>query len=223
MPMKILLIEDDVKLASLVQRGLTNAGHAVDAEYDGEAGENAVASGRYEVVVLDVMLPKKNGLAVLRDLRSKGVVLPVLILTARDETEDVVAGFDAGADDYLRKPFALDELHARVRTLARRAIAPPRIVLRVDNLVFDTATQRVVRGDREISLTTRELAYLEYFMRNTGVVITRAMIENALWNREADLSSNVIDVYIKRLRSKIEFSDMRPLLVTIRGAGYRFA
>jgi DNA-binding response OmpR family regulator len=221
--MKILLIEDDVKLASLVQRGLTNAGHAVDAEYDGEAGENAVASGRYEVVVLDVMLPKKNGLAVLRDLRSKGVVLPVLILTARDETEDVVAGFDAGADDYLRKPFALDELHARVRTLARRAIAPPRIVLRVDNLVFDTATQRVVRGDREISLTTRELAYLEYFMRNTGVVITRAMIENALWNREADLSSNVIDVYIKRLRSKIEFSDMRPLLVTIRGAGYRFA
>jgi DNA-binding response OmpR family regulator len=221
--MKILLIEDDVKLASLVQRGLTNAGHAVDAEYDGEAGENAVVSGRYEVVVLDVMLPKKNGLAVLRDLRSKGVVLPVLILTARDETEDVVAGFDAGADDYLRKPFALDELHARVRTLARRAIAPPRIVLRVDNLVFDTATQRVVRGDREISLTARELAYLEYFMRNTGVVITRAMIENALWNREADLSSNVIDVYIKRLRSKIEFSDMRPLLVTIRGAGYRFA
>jgi DNA-binding response OmpR family regulator len=173
--------------------------------------------------VLDVMLPKKNGLSVLRDLRSKGVVLPVLILTARDETEDVVAGFDAGADDYLRKPFALDELHARVRTLARRAIAPPRIVLRVDNLVFDTATQRVVRGDREISLTARELAYLEYFMRNTGVVITRAMIENALWNREADLSSNVIDVYIKRLRSKIEFSDMRPLLVTIRGAGYRFA
>jgi len=221
--MKILLIEDDVKLASLVQRGLTNAGHAVDAEYDGEAGENAVASGRYEVVVLDVMLPKKNGLAVLRDLRSKGVVLPVLILTARDETEDVVAGFDAGADDYLRKPFSLDELHARVRTLARRAIAPPRIVLRVDNLVFDTATQRVVRGDREISLTARELAYLEYFMRNTGVVITRAMIENALWNREADLSSNVIDVYIKRLRSKIEFSGMRPLLVTIRGAGYRFA
>jgi len=221
--MKILLIEDDVKLASLVQRGLTNAGHAVDAEYDGEAGEHAVASGRYEVVVLDVMLPKKNGLAVLRDLRSKGVLLPVLLLTARDETEDVVAGFDAGADDYLRKPFALDELYARVRTLARRAIVPPRIVLRVDNLVFDTATQRVVRGDREISLTARELAYLEYFMRNTGMLITRAMIENALWNREADLSSNVIDVYIKRLRSKIEFSDMRPLLVTIRGAGYRFA
>ena len=220
--MKILLIEDDIKLAGLLQRGLAGAGHAVDAEYDGNAGEDAVLHGLYEIVVLDVMLPKKNGLAVLRDLRAKGITLPVIILTARDETEDVVAGFDAGADDYLRKPFALDELHARVRTLARRAVTPPRLVLRADNLVFDTASQRVIRGDREISLTSRELAYLEYFMRNAGVVITRGMLENALWNRNTELSSNVIDVYIKRLRSKIEFDDMRPLLVTVRGMGYRF-
>jgi DNA-binding response OmpR family regulator len=219
---KILLIEDDLKLAGLLQRALTGAGHAVDAEYDGESGESAAASGEYEVVVLDVMLPKKNGLAVLRDLRAKGVTLPVIVLTARDETEDVVAGFNAGADDYLRKPFALDELNARVRTLARRAAAPPRIVLQTDNLLFDTATQRVVRGDREILLTGRELAYLEYFMRNAGIVITRGMLENALWNRDAELSSNVIDVYIKRLRAKIEFNDMRPLLITIRGIGYRF-
>ncbi len=220
--MKILLIEDDIKLAGLLQRGLASAGHAVDAEYDGNAGEDAVLHGWYEIVVLDVMLPKKNGLAVLRDLRAKGITLPVIILTARDETEDVVAGFNAGADDYLRKPFALDELHARVRTLARRATSPPRLVLRADNLVFDTTSQRVTRGDREISLTSRELAYLEYFMRNAGVVITRGMLENALWNRDTELSSNVIDVYIKRLRSKIEFQDMRPLLVTIRGMGYRF-
>jgi DNA-binding response OmpR family regulator len=220
--MKILLIEDDIKLAGLLQRGLASAGHAVDAEYDGNAGEEAVLRGLYEVVVLDVMLPKKNGLAVLRDLRAKGITLPVIILTARDETEDVVAGFNAGADDYLRKPFALDELHARVRTLARRAVTPPRLLLRADNLVFDTASQRVIRGDREISLTSRELAYLEYFMRNAGVVITRGMLENALWNRDTELSSNVIDVYIKRLRAKIEFDDMRPLLVTIRGMGYRF-
>jgi len=219
---KILLIEDDIKLAGLLQRGLASAGHAVDAEYDGNAGEDAVLHGLYEIVVLDVMLPKKNGLAVLRDLRAKGITLPVIILTARDETEDVVAGFDAGADDYLRKPFALDELHARVRTLARRAVTPPRLVLRADNLAFDTASQRVIRGDREISLTSRELAYLEYFMRNAGVVITRGMLENALWNRDTELSSNVIDVYIKRLRAKIEFDDMRPLLVTIRGMGYRF-
>jgi DNA-binding response OmpR family regulator len=220
--MKILLIEDDIKLAGLLQRGLASAGHAVDAEYDGNAGEDAVLRGLYEVVVLDVMLPKKNGLAVLRDLRAKGITLPVIILTARDETEDVVAGFNAGADDYLRKPFALDELHARVRTLARRAVTPPRLLLRADNLVFDTASQRVIRGDREISLTSRELAYLEYFMRNAGIVITRGMLENALWNRDTELSSNVIDVYIKRLRAKIEFDDMRPLLVTIRGMGYRF-
>lgn len=220
--MKILLIEDDIKLAGLLQRGLESAGHAVDAEYDGNAGEDAVLEGRYEIVVLDVMLPKKDGLAVLRDLRAKGITLPVIILTARDETEDVVAGFNAGADDYLRKPFALDELHARVRTLARRAITPPRLVLRSDNLVFDTASQCVTRGEREISLTSRELAYLEYFMRNAGVVITRSMLENALWNRDTELSSNVIDVYIKRLRAKIEFDDMRPLLVTVRGMGYRF-
>lgn len=220
--MKILLIEDDLKLAGLLQRGLTGAGHVVDAEHDGVAGEDAVTHGAYEIVVLDVMLPKKDGLTVLRDLRTKGVTLPVIILTARDETEDVVAGFNAGADDYLRKPFALDELTARVRTLARRAAAPPRIVLRTDNLTFDTATRRVVRGEREITLTGRELAYLEYFMRNAGIVITRGMIENALWNRDTELSSNVIDVYIKRLRAKIEFSDMRPLLLTIRGIGYRF-
>ena len=220
--MKILLIEDDTKLAGLLQRGLASAGHAVDTEYDGDAGEDAVLHGRYEIVVLDVMLPKKSGLAVLRDLRAKGITLPVIILTARDETEDVVAGFNAGADDYLRKPFALDELNARVRTLARRAASPLRLVLRADNLVLDTASQRVSRGGREISLTTRELAYLEYFMRNPGVVITRGMLENALWNRDTELSSNVIDVYIRRLRSKIEFDDMRPLLVTVRGMGYRF-
>jgi DNA-binding response OmpR family regulator len=220
--MKILVIEDDVKLAGLLKRGLTGAGHVVDAEHDGRTGEEAATSGTYEIVVLDVMLPEKSGLAVLRDLRARGVKVPVLILTARDETADVVAGFDAGADDYLRKPFAFDELYARVRTLARRSAAPPRIVLQTDNLVLDPTTQRVERGDRPISLTSREFAYLEYFMRNEGLVITRTMLEQALWNSAGEPSSNVIDVYVKRLRSKIEFEDMRPLLETIRGVGYRF-
>lgn len=220
--MKVLLIDDDAKLAGLVKRFLAQAGHAVDAEYDGQAGEEAAARDGYDVIVLDVMLPKKDGLAVLRDLRAKRLATPVIMLSARDETVDVVAGFNAGADDYLRKPFALDELHARIRTLARRAVAPPRLLLRVDNLVFDTVTKRVVRDGREIMLTPRELGYLEYFMRNPGIVITRSMLEAALWDREAELASNVIDVYVKRLRAKIEFDQMPPLLATIRGVGYRF-
>jgi DNA-binding response OmpR family regulator len=218
---KILVIEDDVKLAELIKRGLSQAGHAVDAQHDGEAGEQAAATGAYEVIVLDLMLPRKHGIEVLRDLRLKECHTPIIILTARDETEDVVAGFDAGADDYLRKPFAFDELSARVRTLARRSAVPPRLVLRVDNLIFDTVSRRVFRGDRELSLTSRELAYLEYFMRNAGITITRGMLENALWSIDSELSSNVIDVYVKRLRAKIEFDDMPHLITTIRGIGYR--
>jgi DNA-binding response OmpR family regulator len=220
--MKILLVEDDEKLAGLIKRGLASVGHAVDIEHDGESGEFAGLTGAYDAVVLDVMLPKKDGMMVLRALRGAGVPTPVLILTARDGTDDVVAGLDSGADDYLRKPFALDELYARIRSLGRRAAAPPRMILRTENLVLDTATQRVVRGDREIVLTGKELMYLEYFMRNSGRVITRSMLENALWGSDNEISSNVIDVYVARLRSKIEFDDMPPILTTVRGIGYRF-
>jgi DNA-binding response OmpR family regulator len=220
--MKVLVVEDDHKLAALLKRGISADGHAVDIEYDGEGGYLCALSGGYDVVVLDIMLPKRDGLSLLRELRAHCAKTPVLILTARDETEDVVAGFNAGADDYLRKPFALGELLARLRTLARRAAVAPRMVLRVDSLTLDTATKSVCRAGREIQLTGKELAYLEYFMKNPGRVITRTMIEDALWDRTAELSSNVIDVYIGRLRSKIEFEDLRPLLVTVRGIGYRF-
>jgi DNA-binding response OmpR family regulator len=220
--MKVLIIEDDQKLAALVKRGLSGDGHAVDIEHDGEAGYLCALHGSYDVVVLDIMLPKRDGLSVLRELRRNGAQAPVLILTARDETEDVVTGFKAGADDYLRKPFALDELLARLRTLARRATIAPRLVLRVDSLCFDTESKVVSRAGRQVQLTGKELAYLEYFMRNAGRVITRPMLEDALWDRRAELSSNVIDVYIGRIRSKIEFADLPPLLVTVRGVGYRF-
>jgi DNA-binding response OmpR family regulator len=220
--MKVLIIEDDQKLAALVKRGLSGDGHAVDIEHDGEGGYLCALRGAYDVVILDLMLPKRSGLSVLRELRGNGAKTPVLILTARDETEDVVTGFKAGADDYLRKPFALDELLARLRTLARRAPIAPRLELRVDSLCFDTESKVVTRAGRQLQLTGKELAYLEYFMRNAGRVITRPMLEDALWDRTADLSSNVIDVYIGRLRSKIEFPDLPPLLVTVRGVGYRF-
>jgi DNA-binding response OmpR family regulator len=220
--MKILVVEDDPKLAALIKRGLAQDGHAVDYELDGEAGYEDARQNAYDVLILDVMLPKKDGLSILRELRSHGAKTPVLILTARDQTEDVVAGFNAGADDYLRKPFALEELCARVRTLGRRAAVAPRLMMCVESLEFDTETKHVSRAGREIRLTGKELAYLEYFMRNAGIVITRSMLENALWDRAAELSSNVIDVYIGRLRSKIEFDDLAPLLVTVRGIGYRF-
>ena len=220
--MKILVVEDDPKLAALIKRGLAEDGHSIDIEHDGEAGFCAARDETYDVLVLDVMLPQKDGLTILRDLRAGHVPIPILLLTARDQTSDVVAGFSAGADDYLRKPFAFDELRARVRTLGRRAAVSPRLVLRVDSLVFDTETKRVSRADREITLTGKELAYLEYFMRNAGIVITRAMMERALWDQAAELASNVIDVYVGRLRAKVDAEGERPLLVTIRGVGYRF-
>jgi DNA-binding response OmpR family regulator len=219
---KVLIIEDDRKLAALVKRGLSSDGHAVDVEPDGEAGYLCALRGNYDVIILDLMLPKRDGLSVLRDLRRNGTRTPVLILTARDETEDVVIGFKAGADDYLRKPFAFDELLARLRTLARRAPIAPRLVLQVDSLRFDTESKLVTRAGRAVQLTGKELAYLEYFMRNAGRAITRPMLEDALWDRTVELSSNVIDVYIGRLRSKIEFADLPPILVTVRGVGYRF-
>lgn len=220
--MKVLIVEDDPKLAALIKRGLAEDEHTIDIELDGESGFQAACADAYDVLVLDIMLPKRDGLEVLRELRARQATTPVLLLTARDQTTDVVDGLRAGADDYLRKPFAIDELRARVRTLGRRAAVAPHQVLRVDSLTLDVETKRVARAGREIPLTGKELAYLEYFMRNAGRVITRAMLENALWDRSAEISSNVIDVYIGRLRSKIDFGDVPPLLVTIRGTGYRF-
>ncbi len=194
----------------------------VDVENDGAAGERAARAGSYDALLLDVMLPRKNGLAIARALRDAGVTTPILMLTARDTVADTVAGLDAGADDYLRKPFVFDELEARLRSITRRDPVPAREELRVADLVMDLRTRTVTRGTRPIALSARETAFLEYLMRNAGRVVTRPMLEDALWERDRDTESNVIEVYVRRLRLKLCASGEGPLIHTVRGAGYRF-
>ena len=220
--MKILIVEDDGILAEFLRDGFREEGHVVDVESDGPAGELAAQHGDYDALILDVMLPGKDGYAVLRELRRLGVSTPILILTGLDAPADAIAGLDAGADDYLRKPFAFGELLARLRSITRRESAAPRLELRVDDVEFDLASRAVRRAGRRIALTARETAYLEYFMRNAGLIVTRDMIESALWSGDVEVTSNVIDVYVRRVRQKLESSGGAPLLHTIRGIGYRF-
>jgi DNA-binding response OmpR family regulator len=221
--MRLLIVEDDAALADVIRRGLTESGHVVDIAREGESGETAALSGLYDAIVLDVMLPGKDGFAITRALRSALNTTPILMLTARDATQDIVAGLDAGADDYLRKPFAFAELEARLRTLLRREAANPGKLLRVEDVELDLATHDVRRGTRDVTLTVREVAFLEYLMRHAGHIVTRRMIEDALWEHDRDSgSSNVIDVFIRRLRAKLTQGDEMPLIHTVRGLGYRF-
>jgi DNA-binding response OmpR family regulator len=219
--LKILVVEDDVFLGDVLRRGLAESGHVVDVERDGDAGERAALAGSYDALLLDVMLPRKDGLAVARALRDAGVTTPILMLTARDTVADTVAGLDAGADDYLRKPFVFDELEARLRSITRRDPVPAREELRVADLVMDLRTRTVARGTRQIVLSARETAFLEYLMRNAGRLVTRPMLEDALWERDRDTESNVIEVYVRRLRLKLSAAGEAPLIHTVRGAGYR--
>jgi len=219
---KILVVEDDLALADVLRRGLAESGHVVDVEFDGTTAGRVAVAGRYDAIVLDVMLPGDDGLTVARSVRAEDVATPILFLTAKDTVEDVVAGLDAGGDDYLRKPFIFDELEARLRAIVRRE---PRLspgVLRVVDLVMDLATRRVTRADRPIALSARETAFLEYFMRNAGRIVTREMLEDALWERDRETESNIIAVYVRRLRMKIDVPGLPPLFHTVRGAGYRF-
>ena len=219
--MRILVVEDERKVAAFVRQGLVEEGHVVEVAADGDAALDAVADGPpFDLVVLDVMLPKRDGLQVLEALRASRMQAPVLLLTARDGVADKVAGLDAGADDYLVKPFAFEELLARVRALLRRGRGAALPVLRLADLSLDPATRIVTRGPRRISLTAREYALLEYFLRNTGRVLTRPMITQHVWGMDFDPESNIVDVYVGYLRRKID-ADGEPRLVrTVRGAGY---
>ncbi|GAC1305213.1 MAG: response regulator transcription factor [Vulcanimicrobiaceae bacterium] len=220
--MRILVIEDDAKLAAVIHRGLSESGHVVDREYDGIAGERAGRDSLYDAIVLDVMLPGLDGFVVARTLRTRGVRTPILMLTSRDTTDDIVTGLDAGADDYLRKPFVFSELEARLRSLGRRVAAPASNELRVADVVLDLAARRVSRGGRPIELTARDTTYLEYLMRNPGRLLTQRMIEDAVTDRDRDNVSNVIAVYIRRLRAKLSPAGEPSLIRTVRGSGYRF-
>ncbi len=219
--MRILVVEDERRLAGIIKRGLIEDGYSVDTAYDGDDAQYMGESTPYDLIVLDIMLPKKDGLAVCRELRSKKVNIPILMLTARDTIEDRVKGLDSGADDYLVKPFAFSELLARMRALLRREALSKTPKLQVGDLVLDTLTREVWRGERNIDVTTKEYSILEYFMRHPNIVITRTMLEENVWDYEFDSMSNIIDVYIRRLRCKVDEEGEDSLIQTVRGAGYR--
>ena len=218
--MNILVVEDEKKVASFIQRGLEAEGYTVETVFDGDSGFTRALRGGHDLVVLDVMLPGRDGFAVLRELRQRKAAVPVLLLTAQAAVNDKVQGLDLGADDYLTKPFEFAELLARVRALLRRGSATPLPTLTLADVTLDPATREVTRGGRRIDLTAREHALLEYFLRNPGRVLSRAMIAQKVWGVSFDTFTNVIDVYVNYLRRKID-ADFEPkLLHTVRGAGY---
>jgi two-component system copper resistance phosphate regulon response regulator CusR len=217
--MRILVVEDDRKVANFIQSGLEQEGYAVDVLYDGNGAGEQAAVVDYDAVVLDVMLPGRSGFQVLRDLRARKPSLPVLILTAKDSIEERVVGLDAGADDYMGKPFALAELSARLRALLRRG-APRDNVLRVADLEVDTISRTVRRAQRTIELKPKEYALLEYLMRNAGRPVTKSLIIEHVWDIHFDSVSNVVEVHINSLRNKIDRGFDPPLIHTVRGVGY---
>ncbi len=219
--MRILLVEDNRRLSDSLRMTLEEDGYIVDAAYDGLEGEELATITSYDVIILDVMLPEKDGLSVCRGLRNKHVNTPVLMLTARDALQDRVSGLDSGADDYLVKPFEVDELRARIRALLRRESSEKSGLLRVADLELDPATHVVRRGERLIELTAKEFALLEYMIRHPNRLITREMAQEHLWSYDHTIASNVVDVYIRRLRRKIDDPCEVKLIETARGVGYR--
>jgi two-component system, OmpR family, response regulator len=220
--MRVLVVEDEVKMGRLLERGLTEEGHAADVARTGDDALWMAAATEYDAIVLDVMLPGRDGFEICRELRGRGVWAPVLMLTARDAVPDRVAGLDAGADDYLAKPFAFAELLARLRALARRGSSERPTVLEAGDLRLDPAARTVSRGGAEIALSAKEFALLETFMRRPGQVLSRYQLLEHAWDYAYENRSNVVDVYVRYLREKIDRPFGRDSIETVRGAGYRF-
>lgn len=218
--MKILVVEDEPKLNKNLVEGLQKRGYAVDFAFDGEVGEQLAKYGNYDIIVLDIMMPKRDGIAVCRNLRLQGYTTPIIFLTAKDEVEDKIVGLDTGADDYLVKPFSFDELVARIRALLRRPVVSTSDILVLDELVLDTKTQNVSISDKKVELTLREYGLLEYFLRNKGAVVSRDDILEHVWDKFHDLFSNVVDVHLKNLRKKLPYKYARRIK-TVWGKGYQ--
>jgi len=221
--MKIIIIEDSKKLADILKKGLENEGYVVDCFYDGLSGEKNLLFHfeDYGIVILDVMLPGKNGLDICKNIRDKNIRIPVLMLTAKDATQDKISGLDSGADDYLIKPFEFDELLARIRALLRRPAFtfPPE--LKIKDLVLNLSEKKIYRNGKEIILTLKEFRILEYMMRNAGIALSRDHILSSLWDFNFDSFSNVVDVHMKNLRKKIDGNFKEKMIETVHGIGYR--
>lgn len=218
--MRLLVIEDNLKMAGFIKQGLVENGYAVDVATTGQDGEFMAATEPYDAIILDVMLPDQDGIITCKNLRRRGVTAPVLMLTALSTTSDKVKGLDAGADDYLTKPFEFDELVARIRALLRRGTAQESSALKFADIDMSLLTRTVTRGGHKIKLTAKEFSLLEYFLRNPNRVLTRTSIGEHVWDMNFDSDSNVIDVYVSMLRRKMDRDFDTPLIHTIKGAGY---
>ncbi len=218
--MRTLLVEDEKKIAEFIRRGLKEEGYAVDVAGDGQEGHFLATTQTYDVIILDWMLPQMDGVTLCRQLRQEKITTPVLMLTAKDTVADRVKGLDAGASDYLVKPFAFEELLARLRALLRRFEGQEQTVLKAADLSMDLVTHAVTRQGRKVTLTAKEFALLEYFLRHKGEVVTRTMLSEHVWDMHFDSFTNVIDVYVNYLRKKIDKHFSKPLLQTVRGRGY---
>ena len=218
--MRILLVEDEKKVASFIKKGLEEEYHSVDVAFDGKSGLHLALTGEHDLIILDVMLPYKDGFSVLKEIRKEKISTPVLFLTAKDTVSDKVQGLDIGADDYLPKPFAFEELLARVRALLRRHSPEKDLILKVLDLSLNTQTHSVIRNNIEIKLTPKEYSILEYLVRNKNRVISRTLLAEHVYDYHFDTNTNVLDVYINKLRNKIDKNSESPVIQTIRGVGY---